>query len=201
MRFARSGGRTYDDARRHNRKMHAMMRSLLKVSAAIDALNERVGRAAFWLVLAAVVVSTVNAVSRYSLNLSSNAWLELQWYFFSGIFLLGAGYTLKANGHVRIDLVVGRLGPRAQAWIDIVGGLLFLLPMALVILYFSWPMFLDSFLTGETSSDAGGLVRWPVKLLIPIGFALLVLQAVAEIIRRAAFLAGALPSPSPAETR
>jgi len=176
------------------------MRHLLRASRAIDALNGWIGRGVYWLVLAAVAVSTVNALMRYSFSVSSNAWLELQWYLFGAIFLLGAGYTLKANGHVRIDLVSARLTPRAQAWIDIVGGLLFLLPMALLILYFSWPMFVDSYLTGEMSSDAGGLLRWPAKLLIPAGFALLVLQAVSEIIKRIAFLRGASPPAPGAET-
>jgi len=171
-----------------------MLRFLLRLSALIDALTDRIGRATRWLVLVAVLVSAGNALLRYGVNLSSNAWLELQWYLFSAVFLLGAGYTLKANGHVRIDLVSGRLTPRAQAWIDIVGTLFFLLPMAGILLYFSWPMFLDSYVTGELSSDAGGLVRWPAKLLIPAGFALLILQAAAELIRRIAFLAGALPA-------
>lgn len=177
-----------------------MMRHLLRASRAIDALSVRVGRAACWLVLAAVLVSTLNALSRYAFNLSSNAWLELQWYLFAAIFLLGAGYTLKANGHVRIDLVSVRLSPRAQAWIDIAGGLLFLLPTALLILYFSWPMFVDSYASGEISSDAGGLVRWPVKALIPAGFALLALQGVSEIIKRIAFLRGESPPAARAET-
>jgi len=171
-----------------------MLRFLLRLSALIDALTDRIGRATRWLVLVAVLVSAGNALLRYGVNLSSNAWLELQWYLFSAVFLLGAGYTLKANGHVRIDLVSGRLTPRAQAWIDIVGTLFFLLPMAGILLYFSWPMFLDSYVTGELSSDAGGLVRWPAKLLIPAGFALLILQAAAELFRRIAFLAGALPA-------
>lgn len=170
-----------------------MMRLLLRASRAIDALNGRVGRAACWLVLVAVLVSTLNALSRYAFSVSSNAWLELQWYLFAAIFLLGAGYTLKANGHVRIDLVSARLSPRAQAWIDIAGGLLFLLPMTLLILYFSWPMFVASYASGEVSSDAGGLVRWPVKALIPAGFALLALQGISEIIKRIAFLRGASP--------
>lgn len=173
-----------------------IMRFLLRASRAIDALNGLVGRAVYWLVLAAVLVSTVNALMRYTFSISSNAWLELQWYLFGAIFLLGAGYTLKANGHVRIDLVSSRLTPRAQAWIDIVGGLLFLLPMALLILYFSWPMFVDSYATGEMSSDAGGLVRWPAKMLLPAGFALLVLQAVSEMIKRIAFLRG-MSAPAP----
>ncbi len=166
------------------------MRPLLRIASAIDGLNERVGRAAYWLVLAAVLVSALNALARYTMNMSSNAWLELQWYLFAAIFLLGAGYTLKANGHVRIDLVLARLSPRAQAWVDVAGTLLFLFPMALLILYFSWPMFVDSYASREMSGDAGGLVRWPAKALIPAGFALLILQGLSELIKRIAFLRG-----------
>jgi len=170
------------------------MRFLLACSRGIDLLNTCVGRLVAWLVLAAVLVSAGNATSRYALNLSSNAWLELQWYLFSAIFLLGAGYTLLRNAHVRIDVLTGRLSPRARAWIDVFGIMLFLMPMALVILYLSWPMFVQSYATGEMSSDAGGLVRWPVKLLIPLGFALLVLQGASELVKRIAFLRGELPA-------
>lgn len=173
------------------------MKVFLALARLIDVINERVGRVIGWLVLAAVLVSAGNATVRYSLNLSSNAWLEIQWYLFSAIFLLGAGYTLKKNEHVRIDILASRLSRRGQAWIDIIGSLLFLMPMALIIMVLSWPMFMQSFTGHEISSDAGGLLRWPVKLLIPIGFALLVLQAVAEIIKRAAFLRGMLPDKPP----
>lgn len=166
------------------------MKRLLSLSRAIDALNERCGRIVAWLVLAAVLVSSVNALMRYALSLGSNAWLELQWYLFSAIFLLAAGYTLRHNGHVRIDILAGKASQRARAWIDICGGMLFLLPMALVILYLSWPMFLQSYVGGEVSADAGGLMRWPVKLMIPLGFALLALQGISETIKRIAFLRG-----------
>jgi TRAP-type mannitol/chloroaromatic compound transport system permease small subunit len=166
------------------------MLALLAASRLIDRVNEHVGRAAAWLVLAAVLISAANAVTRYTLNLSSNAWLEIQWYLFSAIFLLASGWALLRNAHVRIDAVTGRLTPRARAWIDIAGSALFLMPMALLILYFSWPMFMQSYLGHEMSSDAGGLVRWPVKLLIPVGFALLILQGISEIIKRIAFLRG-----------
>jgi TRAP-type mannitol/chloroaromatic compound transport system permease small subunit len=171
------------------------MKILLVFARIVDALNERVGRAVAWLVLVAALVSAGNATMRYSLNLSSNAWLEIQWYLFSAIFLLGAGYTLKKNAHVRIDVIAGRLSTRAQAWIDIVGGLAFLLPMSVMILTLSVPMFWQSYVGGEISADAGGLVRWPVKLLIPAGFALLTLQGLAEIAKRVAFLRGAAPEP------
>jgi TRAP-type mannitol/chloroaromatic compound transport system permease small subunit len=167
---------------------HPAMRFLIACSRAIDALNTRVGRVAAWLVLAAVLLSAGNAASRYALNLSSNAWLELQWYLFSAVFLLGAGYALLRDAHVRVDVVSSRLSARARAWLDIIGIVAFLMPMALVILYFAWPMFTESWASGEMSSDAGGLPRWPVKLLIPLGFALLVLQAVSELIKRVALL-------------
>lgn len=172
------------------------MKPLLALARVIDALNERVGRTIAWLVLAAVLVSTGNAVMRYAWNLGSNAWLELQWYLFSAIFLLAAGYTLKKNEHVRIDVITGRVSKRGQAWIDICGGLLFLMPMALIILYLSWPMFMQSYIGNEISGDAGGLIRWPVKLMIPLGFALLVLQGIAETVKRIAFLRGEYHDPT-----
>lgn len=176
-----------------------MIKALLAFSQLIDAINDRVGRAIGWLVLAAVLVSAGNAVMRYSFSLSSNAWLEIQWYLFSAIFLLGAGYTLKKNEHVRIDVIAGRFSKRGQARIDILGGLLFLMPMAVIIMYLSWPMFMQSYLGHEISGDAGGLIRWPVKLLIPVGFALLVLQGLSEIIKRIAYLRGAIPDPAGGE--
>jgi TRAP-type mannitol/chloroaromatic compound transport system permease small subunit len=162
--------------------------SLLRIAALIDSLNERVGSASCWLVLVAVVVSSGNAIARYALGLSSNAFLELQWYLFAAIFLLAAGYTHKHNGHVRVDVFYSRFSPRTQAMVDILGGLFFLLPMALFILWLSWPMFSASFAINEGSPDPGGLLRWPIKLMIPLGFALLSLQGIAEIIKRAAVL-------------
>jgi TRAP-type mannitol/chloroaromatic compound transport system permease small subunit len=169
------------------------MNALLALARAIDAVNERIGRLVLWLVLAATLVSGANALARYALGRSSNAWLELQWYLFAAIFLLAAGYTLKHNGHVRIDVIYGRLSPRTRALIDLVGTLLFLLPMALLIMWLSWTGFAESYAIGEISPDAGGLTRWPVKLLIPLGFALLALQGLSEIIKRIAFLAGQGP--------
>ncbi|MGH8751038.1 MAG: TRAP transporter small permease subunit [Burkholderiales bacterium] len=177
------------------------MKFLLGLSRLIDALNERTGRAVRWLVLVAVIISSGNALSRYAFNLSSNAWLEVQWYLFSAIFLLAAGYTFKRNQHVRIDVLSGQLSKRAQAWLDIFGGLFFLLPVSLIIMYLSWPVFVNSFLLGEVSGDAGGLLRWPVKLLIPAGFALLVLQGISEIIKRAAFLRGLIADPGEKERK
>ena len=169
------------------------MHALLAVSRLIDAVNERVGRAVIWLVLIVCLVSATNAVSRYGFSLSSNAWLELQWYLFSAIFLLAAGYTLKHNGHVRVDVFYARMSPRKQAMIDLLGGLFFLLPVTLLMMWLSWPGFANSWAIQEMSSDPGGLIRWPVKLLIPVGLALLALQAVSEIIKRIAFLTGHAP--------
>jgi TRAP-type mannitol/chloroaromatic compound transport system permease small subunit len=168
------------------------MDTLLALARGIDALNGAVGRAVKWLVLLATLVSAGNAITRYGFDLSSNAWLELQWYLFALIFLLGAGYTHQHNGHVRIDVLYGRFSPRTRAWIDLVGGLLFLLPMAGLIGWLGWNAFMTSWGIGETSPDAGGLLRWPIKLAIPLGFGLLFLQGLAEIIKRAAFLAGRL---------
>ena len=172
-----------------------MMKLLLAVSRAIDALNERVGRAVLWLVLAMVLVSSANAVSRYALNLSSNAWLELQWYLFAAVFLLCSGYTLLHNEHIRIDVVSSRLSRRTQVWIDIFGTLFFLFPLSITIMWLSWPIFMNAWVSGEISSNAGGLIRWPARLLVPVGFFLLTLQGVSELIKRIAFLRGLIPDP------
>jgi TRAP-type mannitol/chloroaromatic compound transport system permease small subunit len=158
-------------------------------------VNERVGRAVAWLVLAAVLVSAGNAAARYALGLGSNAWLEVQWYLFSAMFLLGAAWTLARDEHVRVDVLAARLSPRQRAWIDIAGSIFFLLPVVLVIAWHAWPMFVQSFVGQEISADAGGLLRWPVKLLIPAGFALLALQAVSEVVKRVAFLRGEIDDP------
>jgi TRAP-type mannitol/chloroaromatic compound transport system permease small subunit len=167
----------------------------LALSKLIDALNERTGHAVYWLILAAVLVSAGNAIVRYLFDMSSNGWLELQWYLFSAVFLLAAGYTLRHNEHVRIDLIFTRLPARKRAWIDLFGGVFFLLPIAVVIMALSWPVFMESYLRHEVSADAGGLLRWPAKLLIPLGFLLLSLQGVSEIIKRIAFLRGRIPDP------
>ncbi len=171
------------------------MNALLALARLIDALTERVGRLVIWLVLVATLISAGNALARYALGESSNAWLEIQWYLFGAMFLLAAGYTLKHNGHVRIDIFYNRLGPRGQAWIDLAGGLLFLLPMALLLTWLAWPMFHEAWVTREMSPDAGGLVRWPVKLLLPLGFGLLALQGLAEVIKRVGVLSGHLTLP------
>ena len=177
------------------------MRRLLALARLIDALTERIGRVIIWLVLAATLISAGNALSRYLFGESSNAWLEIQWYLFGAMFLLAAGYTLKHNGHVRIDIFYNHLGPRGQAWIDLVGGLLFLLPMAVLLAWLAWPMFFEAWQTQEHSPDAGGLLRWPVKLLLPAGFALLALQGMAEVIKRIGVLSGhlVLPREAPEE--
>jgi TRAP-type mannitol/chloroaromatic compound transport system permease small subunit len=171
------------------------VRFLLGLSRVIDALNEGVGRLVYWFILAAVLVSAGNASVRYLFDASSNGWLELQWYLYAAVFLLAAGYTLRHNEHVRIDVVITHLSPRARALIDLLGGLFFLLPMATIILVLSWPMFIESVVRNEFSADAGGLLRWPVKLLIPLGFLLLLLQGLSEIIKRAGFLLGYIPDP------
>jgi len=172
------------------------LETLLKISRAIDGLNEKIGRLTYWLVLVAVLISAGNAVIRYALNMSSNAWLEIQWYLFSAIFLFCAGYTLLHNQHIRIDVVTGRFSKRVQAWIDIFGTILFLLPMAVTIMWLSWPVFVDTYQRHEVSSNAGGLVIWPARLLVPIGFLLLILQGLSELIKRVAFLLGLIADPS-----
>jgi len=168
---------------------------LLRCSRLIDAINEHVGKTVYWLVLAMVLLSAGNAIVRKVFNYSSNAYLEAQWYMFSAVFLLCAGYTLLRNEHVRIDVIAGRLSPRGQAWIDILGTLFFLLPMATLIMWLSWPVFVQMYVHHEISGSAGGLVLWPARLLLPVGFALLVLQCISELIKRIAFLAGAGPDP------
>lgn len=172
------------------------MQLLLALSRLIDAINARIGQAASWLVLVVVLISAGNAVVRKLFNISSNGLLEIQWYLFSAIFLLAAAYTLQKNEHIRIDLLVGKLSARGQAIVDIVGTLLFLMPVCYLLISFGWPMFIDAWNSGEMSSDAGGLVRWPVFLLIPVGFALLMAQGLSELIKRVAFLQGLIPNPA-----
>jgi TRAP-type mannitol/chloroaromatic compound transport system permease small subunit len=171
------------------------MKVLLAISRAIDALNERIGRTLLWLILAMALVSTANAVYRYVFNNSSNAWLELQWYMFAAVFLLCSGYTLRHDEHIRIDVINSHFPRRIQIWIDIFGTLCFLLPMTIFITWLSWPIFVNAWVSGETSSNAGGLIRWPARLLIPVGFFLLSLQGVSELIKRIAYLRGLIPDP------
>jgi TRAP-type mannitol/chloroaromatic compound transport system permease small subunit len=171
------------------------MKSLLAFSRGVDALNDHIGRLVYWCVLIMVLVSAANATSRYALNLASNAWLELQWYLFAVVFLLCSGYTLLHNEHIRIDVVSSHLSRRAQVWIDVFGILVFLLPMTLFIMWLSWPIFMNAWTSGEISGSAGGLIRWPARVLVPLGFFLLSLQGVSELIKRIAFLRGLIDDP------
>ena len=171
------------------------MAFLLRLSGWIDAMNERIGKSVYWLVLAMVLISAANALVRKIFNYSSNAFLEAQWYLFSAVFLLCAGYTLLKNEHVRIDVIAGRFSPKTQAWMDILGTIFFLLPMAILILYLSWPVFVQKFVSGEISGSAGGLIVWPARLLMPVGFLLLILQGLSELVKRVAFVTGRGPDP------
>jgi TRAP-type mannitol/chloroaromatic compound transport system permease small subunit len=171
------------------------MRALLRFSNGVDWLNAQVGRWVIWLILGSTIISAVNALVRKIFNMSSNAYLEVQWYLFAGAFLLAAGYTLLNGEHVRIDVVSSRLSKRKQIWIDVIGFLFFLLPVCIVILYYGIPFFLQGFRSGEVSSNAGGLIRWPVYILIPIGFTLLLLQGLSELIKRIAIVRGLIPDP------
>ena len=175
------------------------MTLLLKLSQLIDWLNERVGKGAFWLVLIMAVISAGNAVVRFIFNYSSNGLLEIQWYLFAAVFLLCSPYTLQKNEHVRIDVLSGKLSPRGLAVIDIIGTLFFLLPMVVLVLYLSIPLVAESYKINEYSANAGGLIRWPVKILLPIGFTLLALQGVSELIKRVAFLMGLIGDPNSKE--
>ncbi len=166
------------------------MKFLLSVSRLIDALNKQLGKIATWLVLLSCVVSAGNAMSRYAIDVSSNGWLEIQWYMFAAMFMLGASVTLCRNEHVRVDILYGQLSTRAQIWVDLIGGLLFLLPAASILAWMSWPVFHNSWVEHEMSSNAGGLVRWPVKIFLPLGFGLLTLQGLSEVIKRIAMLTG-----------
>ena len=172
------------------------MNTLLSLSRRIDAMTERVGKAALWLVLVVVLISAGNAVMRYTVNYSSNAFLEIQWNLFGLIFLSCGGYTLLRNEHVRIDLISGRFSKRGQTWIDIFGILFFLMPMAVAIMVLSWPVFIHALQSGEMSNSAGGLIVWPARFMIPAGFFLLILQAISELIKRVGFLKGLCPDPT-----
>jgi len=171
------------------------MKALLKITRLIDALNERVGRSVYWLVLLTVLVSAGNAIVRKVFNYSSNAYLEMQWYLFSTVFLLCAGFALLRNDHVRIDILSGRVSAKAQAWIDIFGTVFFLLPMVGIFIWLSIPWFWRTYTEHEISGSAGGLILWPARILVPIGFTLLALQGVSELVKRIAFVAGMGPDP------
>jgi TRAP-type mannitol/chloroaromatic compound transport system permease small subunit len=172
------------------------MRALLKFSNAVDWVNAQIGKYVIWLILASTVISAVNAVIRKVFNMSSNAYLEVQWYLFAAAFLLAAGYTLLHGEHVKIDVVSSKLSKRGQIWIDIIGFSVFLTPVCLTILYYGIPFFLQGYRSGEVSANAGGLIRWPVYAMIPLGFGLLLLQGWSELIKRIAFLKGLIEDPT-----
>ena len=171
------------------------MQFLLRLSRGMDAISDWIGRILIWALFSTVVISTVNAVIRKVFSIGSTAWLELQWLLFAAVFLLGAGYTFLHNAHVRIDFISARLGPRARNIIDIVGILFFLAPIAWLLLQLSWPLFVKAYQTGEMSQNAGGLIRWPVLALVPLGMVLLLAQAASELVKRVAFLQGLIPDP------
>ena len=172
------------------------MQALLKFSRAVDWLNTQIGKYVIWLILASTIISGVNAAVRKIFNMSSNAYLEIQWYLFAAAFLLASAYTLLNGEHVRIDVVSSRLSKRAQMWIDIFGFTVFLTPLCVAVLWYGIPFFLRGFYSGEMSSNAGGLIRWPVFLMMPLGFALLLLQGWSELIKRIAFLKGLIEDPT-----
>ena len=172
------------------------MRGLLAFSRAVDWLNGLVGRYVIWLILASTVISGINAAVRKAFNTSSNAYLEVQWYLFAGAFLLAAGFTLLNGEHVKIDVIYHRLAKRTQMWIDVAGFIVFLTPMCIAVLAFGIPFFIKGWNSGEMSSNAGGLIRWPVFLMMPLGFGLLLLQGWSELIKRLAFLGGHIEDPT-----
>lgn len=169
------------------------MHLLMTFSRAVDAMNTVFGRVAGWMVLASCLISAGNAVIRYGFSYSSNAWLEAQWYLLAGMVMLGASYTLFRNEHVRVDLLYGGYSERTRLWVDVFGFVFFLLPATILLTWMTWPLFVDSWHTGEGSPNAGGLLRWPVKLVLPVGFALLTLQGLSELIKRVALLRGTVP--------
>ena len=166
------------------------MNALLALARAIDAVNERVGRAVTWCVLLAVVISAANAIIRKVFDMSSNAFLEIQWYLFAGVFMLGVGYVMLKNSHVRIDFISARLSKRTNAIIDAIGIVVFTIPLSIIMIDLGWPLFAQAWRTGEMSQNAGGLIRWPVLGLVPLGFTILLVQAVSELIKRIGYLTG-----------
>ena len=171
------------------------MQTLLKISSAIDAFNSRVGHVIKWFILAAVLVSTGNAIIRKLFNESSNAWLELQWYLFGAVFMLGAAYTFLKNEHIRIDIVTANFSKKTRDWIDVIGHILFLVPFAWIMIWHGIPFFLRSYEIHEASMNAGGLTVWPAKFLVPAGFVLLLIQGISELIKRIAILRGLMEDP------
>lgn len=180
------------------------MKFLLLFSRAVDAINGAIGKLVIWFILAATLISAGNAISRYAFSKSSNAFLEIQWYLFGAVFLLGGGYAFLRNAHVRIDVVSSRLSARTRNWIDVIGIVVFLLPLSYMMAKMGWPVFERAWQGGEMSSNAGGLIRWPAYLLIPVGFILLGLQGLSELIKRLNFLFAGGPDPldhtGPSET-
>ncbi|MBT9507150.1 TRAP transporter small permease subunit [Rhodoferax sp.] len=172
------------------------MSFLLSLSRRIDQFSEWIGRWVAWLVLAAVLISTGNAISRKAFDMSSNAFLEIQWYLFAAVFLLASGYTMMRQEHVKIDVISGRFSKRTQIWLDVVGICLFLFPFIILVIKLAMPLVINAYVTQEVSSNAGGLIRWPVFALLPIGLALLGMQGVSELIKRIAFLKGLIPDPT-----
>jgi TRAP-type mannitol/chloroaromatic compound transport system permease small subunit len=172
-----------------------IMQALLRISRLIDRLNEQIGKAIMWLILAVVLISAGNAVARKVFHTGSNALLDLQWYLYSCVFLLGAGYAFLKNVHVRIDFVSSRLTARGRSWVDIVGIIVFLAPFCVMLIDMSWPLFVKAWQSGEMSQNVGGLIRWPVYLLMPLGLSLLLLQSASELIKRVAFLRHLIPDP------
>jgi TRAP-type mannitol/chloroaromatic compound transport system permease small subunit len=172
------------------------MKLMLKLSGLVDALNRRVGQASIWLILGAVLISAGNAIVRKVFDTGSNLFLDLQWYLFAASFMLAAGYTLLNNEHVRIDVLIGRFSRRTQTWIDIFGFLVFLVPFSTVVIYLGVPFFLQGLRSGEVSANAASLLLWPVYLMIPLGFFLLLLQGISELIKRIAFLQGLIDDPT-----
>lgn len=163
---------------------------LLNFSRLVDGFTALVGKLAMWLILAATLISAGNAIIRKTFDISSNAWLEIQWYLFAAVFLLGSGYAFLRNAHVRIDFISSKFSARTRNWVDVGGIIVFLMPLCYLMIYEGWPLFMNAWTSGEMSSNAGGLIRWPVYLFIPLGFALLALQGVSELIKRIAFLTG-----------
>ena len=176
------------------------MKALLKLSALIDAVNEMLGKLVMWLILAAVLISAGNAIVRKAFNIGSNAFLEIQWYLFAAVFMLGVGYVMLRNQHVRIDFISSRLSPRTNALIDAIGIVVFTIPLSIIMIDLGWPLFQRAFESGETSQNAGGLIRWPVLGLVPLGFVILLLQSGSELIKRVAFLTGHRSDPFSADS-
>lgn len=171
------------------------MRPLLGISSVIDRCNNLIGRIIMWLVLVTVLISAGNAIMRKGFNIGSNAFLEIQWYIFAAVFMLGAGYVMLKNAHVRIDFISSRLSKRTNAWIDAAGIAVFTIPLSVIMIDLGWPLFARAWVSGEVSHNAGGLIRWPVLLLVPLGFSLLIMQAFSELIKRIAFLSGVINEP------